>query len=237
MYNIGITQPVEEFERTYVEKLGRNQYKLVTVDVNNMDTILSDLDGVLLKENEKNLSETCGIIMKIRERSNSFIWVLSEKPTAVQKVIYLHLGADGTFSNENEPEEMTLTIKNLLNRQKKASGTENDKPLDSKEEVQSGAVSHFKLLPNNLSVQIGKERTEVTLTRLEFKLLSLLYEHQSQGLSYKEIYENIWDDAYKGSKYRVANLIFHLREKLELQNVSSSIIKTVRSKGYMLSLN
>ncbi len=142
------------------------------------------------------------------------------------------MGADGTFSHENEPEEVTLTISNLLNRQKKQQIEKKQRTED--QDISENAIEsirHFKLLPNNLSVQIGDEKTEVSLTRLEFKLYHFFMSISLRDFRIKRFMNIFGKMLIKALKYRVANLIFHLREKLELKNVSSGIIKTGALKG------
>ena len=94
----------------------------------------------------------------------------------------------------------------------------------------------IELIPNNVSVRLYPNEDEISLTRLEYQLMNLLYENPSKGITYEEIYEEVWQTPYKDNKYRVANLVFHLREKLEKAGGKPSIIRTVRSRGYMLDI-
>lgn len=80
---------------------------------------------------------------------------------------------------------------------------------------------------------------EVSLTKLEFQTISFLQENIGKAMSYEEIYQAVWQEKHTGSplenrQYRISNLIFHLRKKMEINNVHPNYIKTVRSKGYML---
>lgn len=86
----------------------------------------------------------------------------------------------------------------------------------------------LKLIHSNSSVLLNGKQ-EVSLTKLEFKTIELLSNHIGKVLTYEDIYENIWDKVSEDKQYRVTNIIYHLRRKLE-----DDYIKTVRSKGYML---
>ncbi|MCB5953438.1 winged helix-turn-helix domain-containing protein [Enterococcus sp. CWB-B31] len=228
MYNIGVNHSAKEFESTYIENIEKNRYNVLQVDNENMDKVVDNLDGVVLKEDsDQNIGVICGLIMKIKEKSNPLIWVLSDQPSALQKVLYLQLGVDGTFTSETAPEEVNLIIRNSLNRYQKV------KSKSTKPEIEKGLG--IELLPYNLSIKLEATQQEIPLTKLEFQLMKLLYDNLHVGVSYKEIYEYVWQKPYKNNKYRVANLVFHLRSKLEGAEVESVVIRTVRSKGYMLS--
>lgn len=229
MYNIGVNQPAEEFEHTYIENLNSSKCNLFQVDSENMDAIISNLDGVFLKEDtNQNIGKICGLIMKIKEKSNPLIWVFSDEPSPIQKIIYLQMGADGAFTGADEPEAINLIINNSLKRYQ-----QDKKEEFSEEEVE---VAHgIELIPYNLSVKFAGNQEEIGLTRLEFQLMQLLCNNYLKGVSYQEIHEHIWQTPYKNNKYKVANLVFHLRSKLEGAGIEPTVIRTVRSKGYMLS--
>lgn len=94
--------------------------------------------------------------------------------------------------------------------------------------------SGFELLPSNFSIVLqGKE---ISLTKLEFRTIEFLQSQQGVAVSYEEIYKNVWDEDGQGKQYRVSNLIFHLRQKIEEDTARPEYIKTIRSKGYMLKV-
>lgn len=229
MYNIGVNQPTEDFEHTYIENLSNSKCNLIQVDSENMDAIISNLDGVFLKEDtNQNIGKICGLIMKIKEKSNPLIWVFSEEPSSIQKIIYLQMGADGAFTGEDEPEAINLIINNSLKRYYQEKQVEViEKPAEH--------IHGIELIPHNLSIKFSDSTEEIALTRLEFQLMQLLCNNYLKGVSYQEIHEHIWQKPYKNNKYKVANLVFHLRSKLEKSGVEPTLIRTVRSKGYMLS--
>lgn len=229
MYNIGVNQLTEEFEHTYIEELSNSKCNLIQVNSENMDTIINNLDGVFLKEDSmQNIGKICGMIVKIKEKSNSLIWVFSEEPSAIQKMVYLELGADGAFTVEDKPEVINLTIKNSLKRYQKIRTVEKSNEPKQK-------VPGIELVFDTLSVAFDGGAKKIELTRLEFKLMQLLYDNYQKGVSYQKIHEYMWKTSYNNNKYRVANLIFHLRTKFEKAGVDPMVIRTVRSQGYMLS--
>lgn len=229
MYNIGVNQLAEEFEHTYIEELSNSKCNLIQMDSENMDTIINNLDGVFLKEGStQNIGKICGMIVKIKEKSNPLIWVFSEEPSSIQKMVYLELGADGAFTVDDKPEVINLTIKNSLKRYQK---------IKTAEKVDNSyqKVPGIELVFDTLSVLFDEGATKIALTRSEFRLMQLLYDNYKKGVSYQKIHEYMWETTYNNNKYRIANLIFHLRTKFEKAGVDPMVIRTVRSQGYTLS--
>nr|WP_277989067.1 MULTISPECIES: helix-turn-helix domain-containing protein [Enterococcus] len=78
---------------------------------------------------------------------------------------------------------------------------------------------------------------EVSLTKLEFKLLDVLSQKPKMTFSYDEIEKQVYGSDSKTRQYRITNLIYHLRRKLERTTGQNKVyIKTVRSRGYMLDI-
>ncbi|OJG91507.1 hypothetical protein RV15_GL000593 [Enterococcus silesiacus] len=193
--------------------------------------LLESFDAVIiLEENISDLSRICELISKIRQRSTCYIWVMTVADQSVGKLVYLQLGADEVFDLSREAKEIAFIMENSMLRikqlqVKKGSETENH----HSDEL-------LKLIPTNVSVMIeGNE--EIVLTKLEFQMMELLLRHQGTAVIYETIYQELWKtETTENKQYRIANIIYHLRRKIE-KNVKKPIfIKTVRSKGYMLNI-
>lgn len=147
-------------------------------------------------------------------------------------MIYLRLGCDFVFnSEEHKPEEVQLVVHNAMTRLKKEQILTPQKNKATNEPL--------CLIPNNFSVVVDGKK-EVRLTKLEYTTLYFLSQKPNIAFSYEEIYEELYSDRENEvdttKKYRVSNIIFHLRKKIEEMTSSSKYIKTVRSKGYMLDI-
>ncbi|MBO0441099.1 DNA-binding response regulator [Candidatus Enterococcus ikei] len=192
---------------------------------------LETLDAViLLEENISNLSGICELISKIKKRSTCYIWVMTATENSVGKLVYLQLGADEVFDLNRQVKEIEFIMENSLRRV-------ND--LLAQESVTSKSHSNdelLKLISNNSSVLIEGNQ-EIVLTKLEFQMLELLLQNLGTAVSYETIYQTLWRaDTVENKQYRIANVVYHLRKKIE-KNVKKPIfIKTVRSKGYMLNI-
>lgn len=223
MYTLGINFKEEENLFGYGD-FDFPDCQMISFTENDFLQRVQKADGILLKETgEHSIEKICYMIIELRKKCNPLIWVLSKKASLIQKIIYLELGADGTFTDMNAPEEIYLVIKQSLNRYRK-----------SKKETEVKAESGITLNERNLSIQGDKEELEVILTRLEYQLLKLFLENESVVLTYQQLYEEIWGYPYENDRYRIANLVFHLRKKLKQAGKDPEAIRTVRAQGYML---
>nr|WP_245341782.1 helix-turn-helix domain-containing protein [Enterococcus rivorum] len=86
----------------------------------------------------------------------------------------------------------------------------------------------------NFSFCLDDGRT-IYLTRLEYRLFVELAKEPNQTVLYADLIERIWSETVqKDTIYRLANLVFHVRQKLRKEQINPEIIKTIRSRGYML---
>ncbi len=72
------------------------------------------------------------------------------------------------------------------------------------------------LIAPNLSVYLGSGE-EILLTKIGiFFTIEYLYKHAGQTITYEELYKKMSGKILRmNEKYRVANVIFHLRKKIE----------------------
>jgi DNA-binding response OmpR family regulator len=217
----------------YIKKLNDNKHNFIFLDNNLDNTVmeqtLQKFQGVIFFENElSDLNKICESILKMKKVSTCYIWVISTTPKEIGKMVYLQLGADAVFENETSLDEIELIINNALSRNAAVQGVS-----DNLENTPKNA--DFQMFHGNLSVLLEGDK-EVPLTRLEFKILDLLYKKPKVAFTYQEIYQEIYQEDMGDKHYRIANIIFHLRKKIEVESERPKYIKTVRSKGYMLDV-
>ncbi|WP_086349335.1 winged helix-turn-helix domain-containing protein [Candidatus Enterococcus clewellii] len=187
------------------------------------------LDGVVLEETDSNINWVCSLLMKLKERSNLLVWVLSPGvivPKSI-RLVYLQLGANGVADSSDDFDEFSLIVRNTL-----ACAKDSEKSVIGKQSLVEEENHDFQLLPKNLSV-ILEDGKEVELTKLEFMVIQYLHRHAQETVTYEEIYENVWKSG-EPCRYRVSNMIFHLRKKIEKDEKEPRYIKNVRSLGYKL---
>ncbi|MBP1048393.1 response regulator transcription factor [Enterococcus sp. BWM-S5] len=229
----GIINLSADFAESYSKKLEKNNIHVIPLALDDFEQKISELDAVIVREIAvEDTVQTCSILIKLKEKTNADVWVFSSTPQKITRTVYLQLGALGILSEECDEDELQLIISNSLCRK----GNKSDDSLrDGIDQEPDQAVQKLKLIPQNHGVQILGEK-EITLTTLEYKVISLLYNNRNNVVTYGEIYERVWQKKYNNQKYRVANLIYHLREKMEDNPNGPSFIRTIRSKGYMLDL-
>lgn len=185
-------------------------------------------DAYFIVGGELQLADICNSYMKIMENNACPVWIYKEKCSANDRLLLYNIGAIGVFNEEMSQEEMIKAIhngmvlmkKNIEDKNKETSVQDNEK--------------NFKLISENLCVLLDN-KNPVYLTKKEYKALSLLYSASPKAVSYKEMHQEIWGSSYDEKNYRIANIIFHLRVKLEKDVSAPKIVKTVRSNGYLFN--
>lgn len=193
------------------------------------NNVLQHIETLIIDVNRlSNFNWVCEIIMNLRKQTTLPLWILtsSNYTNRTNRIVYLQLGVDGVLDKEHGLDEPILMMRNLMQRFKQQ--------VTPKNTLSSESVQ-FKLIPQNLSVSLNHGE-EVNLTKLEFLTIEYLHKHARETMTYEDIYENVWNDSYGNRKYRVSNLVFHLRKKLESDIEKPKYIKTIRSKGYMLNV-
>ncbi|MGX7245376.1 winged helix-turn-helix domain-containing protein [Enterococcus quebecensis] len=228
MYNLAFVLLDEIDEQKYIDSLKSDQLQVHPVTRNEAAKI-ETYDGIVIEEHRaQNIGVVCELLILLKKKHDMFIWVISERANKMNHIVYLQLGADGIIDNESDPELCKLLITNAFDRYSRFNtNTDRDviKPVDE---------SKLQLRPCNFSVVLNGE--EINLTKLEFKTMEFLQTQQGIAVSYEDIYKHVWENQGNDKQYRVSNLIFHLRQKIEDDAARPKYIKTVRSKGYKLTL-
>lgn len=229
MYNIKFVLLDEVDREKYIELLKNNGLTMEIINKKELTELTEDYDGIVINEqNLQNISVVCELIVLLKKKSDRFIWVISDNTHKLNHIVYLQLGVDGILDSKSDFVEYKLLIMNTLNRYK------NEKQDQKRISKNLEKDSAFQLLPWNYSVVL--KGNEINLTKLEFKTIEFLQSQQGVAVSYEDIYKNVWDDDGNSKQYRVSNLIFHIRQKIEEDTARPEYIKTIRSKGYMLKV-
>ncbi|ALS00976.1 hypothetical protein ATZ33_06215 [Enterococcus silesiacus] len=237
MYNIGVASFPVALSKDYLEKINEiGQIKLIHEE--NIHQVSQEIDCVIIPDSsgdDNAMSLTLKNIIEIKAVTNKLVWVLTNEMSSIKNIVFLKLGVDGVLPANDFPEEFLLVVKNALHRQQndRFHNQQNRNTILAQQDNQLSSCK-IELYPNNLSVAINGHK-EVSLTRLEYRAFEILYQKRNKAVTYKEIYEFVWKSEINEKQYRVANIIFHLRKKIEANVDDAKIIKTVRSIGYLLS--
>lgn len=183
-------------------------------------TNFNQLSGVVIYLSETNsLAKIIDWLLFSKSNPEVFIWIIYKEPLKHEQDILLELGANDVLTTESELAKLPYLVKNTFSRTKTV-----------EEDIQESLIATSFLNEENQTVWINKQ--EKSLTRTEFRLLKVLHERVNTTVSYSELFKEIWNDECKNKLFRVSNVVFHLREKVNDSNQFE--IKTTRSKGYML---
>lgn len=192
-----------------LEIVEREEIHLVLLDI-----MMPEMDGM-------------EAMVKIREKSNVPIILLTAKSEDSDKVLGLNVGADDYITKPFNPVEVSARVKSQLRRYLQL-GSGSIRP----EVIRCGGI---ELDDKEKRVMLDGE--DVSLTPTEYEILKLLMENQGQVFSPREIYRRIWNDVPYGSENTVAVHIRHLREKLEINPAEPRYLKVVWGQGYKCEKN
>ncbi|MGL4695540.1 winged helix-turn-helix domain-containing protein [Enterococcus larvae] len=232
--NTGIISLSANLAEPYSEELMKHNMNVMPLTMENFEQYIDQLDAVIIRENaEQDVRHTCQLLVKIKESSDAFVWVFSPNTAVSMRIVYLQLGAVGVISDECKADELHLIISNSVQKRKNTKHI-NDESDGERLNEKDQSRSLVELNQRNSSVRIDGKK-EIPLTKLEYRAIDFFYKNMNNAVTYQEIFEAVWEKEFDNKNYRVANLIFHLREKIEKDASNPILIQTVRSKGYMLA--
>ncbi len=152
------------------------------------------------------------------------IIMLTAQGEEIDKVVGLEVGADDYVTKPFSLRELISRVRAQLRR------NYGDYAL-----VDSASVVIADLVLDSTTGQVRRGDAFISLTPIEFRLLSYLARHRGQAVTRAQIVEAVWGYAPDLESEKSVNVhIRRLREKIELQPEEPSIILTVPGIGYRL---
>ena len=180
------------------------------VDLLIIDVMMPKLDGIRAT-------------LKIREKKNMPIIILSAKSEDADKILGLNVGADDYMTKPFNPLELTARVKSQLRRYTQLGST-----IDKSNQAVY-AVGGLSIDDEQKEVTVDGE--PVRLTPIEYNILLLLVKNQGKVFSIDQIYESIWNEDAIGVDNTVA---VHIREKIEINPKEPRYLKVVWGVGYKI---
>lgn len=164
-------------------------------------------------------------IMKIREKKNIPIIIMSAKSEDSDKILGLSIGADDYITKPFNAKELVARVKSQLRRYLKLGGMYADK-----EESRIGRLC-YDFTAHTLTV----DDEPVKLTGTETKIMELLMRHPGHIFPAEEIYSRVWGEpiAYNGESTVMVH-IRRIREKIEINPSEPEYLKVVWGIGYKI---
>lgn len=178
------------------------------VDLVVLDLMLPGIDGL----------EVC---RRIRAERNVPIIILSARSEELDKVLGLELGADDYVTKPFSLRELVSRVKaNLRRARAEPPGPEVLRVGD----VEIDPVARI----------VRRAGEEVHLTYSEFEILLKLARSPRRVFTREELMNHLWKGSFYGDLRSVDVHVRHLRQKIEADPASPTIIRTVRGVGYAL---
>ncbi len=178
-----------------------------------MDVMMPKLDGF-------------SAVLRIRERRNLPILVLSAKSEDSDKVLGLSMGADDYVTKPFHPQELVARVKSHLRRYTR---------LGDVNAAQSARFVTGRLSYDPESRILRADGDPVKLTATETRIVDLLMHNLGRIFPAEEIYSRVWEeDTAYAPENTVMVHIRRIREKIELDPKEPEYLKVVWGIGYKM---
>ena len=165
-------------------------------------------------------------LIRIRERRNLPVIVLSAKSEDTDKILGLSMGADDYVTKPYNPQELIARVRSQLRRYTSLG--------DVNAEGRRGLILNGRLSYDPAGRVLRADGEEVKLTPTEMKILDLLIRHPGQIFPAEEIYRRVWNEDAFSCENTVMVHIRRIREKIELNPKEPDYIKVVWGIGYKM---
>ena len=176
-----------------------------------LDLMLPDTSG----------TEVCRQLRGQAETKNIPVLMLTAKDDEIDRVVGFEVGADDYVTKPFSVRELMLRVRAVLRRSQSA-------PPPSEELL----FGDLRVDPS--AHQVWHNGTEVTLTALEFKLLTTLLSRKGRVQTRKQLLDDVWGIQADVSTRTVDTHVKRLRQKL---GDAGEYIETLRGVGYRFRLH
>ena len=176
-----------------------------------MDIMMPKLDGI-------------SAMVKIREKCNVPVILITAKSEDADKILGLNIGADDYITKPFLPLEVVARVKSQLRRYM---------------QLGAGSIRASKYILggielDDISKNVSVDGASVSLTPTEYAILKLLISNQGKVYSPREIYRAIWSENPVTSENTIAVHVRHIREKIEINPAEPRYLKAVWGHGYVM---
>ena len=165
--------------------------------------------------------DLCRELKSNQELMNIPIVILTAKDDEVDKVVGFELGADDYVTKPFSVRELILRIKAILKR----GGSQKNETVEIERQFGDLVIDI-----DSHEVFVNKE--QISLTALEFRLLSQLIDRRGRVQSRDQLLSDVWGYSAEVTTRTVDTHIKRLREKL---GTMGKYVQTIRGVGYKFS--
>ena len=176
-----------------------------------LDIMMPDMDGI-------------STLMKLREKKNIPVIMISAKSQDTDKILGLTAGADDYITKPFNPSELMARVKSQLRRYTVLGS------IEKKEDV----ITNGGLEIDTKAKTVFVDGEEIKLTKIEYKIVELLMQNIGTVFSNDEIYKRVWNEDSFITDNTIAVHIRHIREKIEINPKEPKYLQVVWGIGYKI---
>lgn len=192
-----------------LQLIEREEIHLAIVDI-----MMPRMDGVTMT-------------MKLREKHDFPVIMLSAKSEETDKVIGLNIGADDYVTKPFTPLELMARVNSQLRRYTKFMNKGGTEIKNDRIHVVGG------LELNEDTIEVSVDGKPVKMTPIEFKILALLMRTPGRVYSSEEIYERVWNEKAINTDTIMVH-VRNIRDKIEINPKEPKYLKVVWGVGYKI---
>ena len=162
--------------------------------------------------------------LKMREKHNFPIILLSAKSEDTDKITGLSFGADDYVTKPFNPLELMARVKSQIRRYVRLGS------IESKE----GVIITGGLALDTVAKELTLDGEPVRLTAREYGIVEYLMRNLGHVLSTQQIYEAVWNEPSYSSEKTVTVHIRRIREKIEINPKEPKYLRVVWGIGYKI---
>ncbi|MGB4497374.1 MAG: response regulator [Methylococcaceae bacterium] len=192
-------------------KAGLTLLKNDTPDLLILDLGLPDIDGI-------------SIIKRLRQFSDLPVLILSARNLERSKIEALDAGADDYLTKPFGIGELNSRLQALLRR------------------IHKNTYQHEMFEMGDLKVDLIKRKvfileTEITITPIQYRILSILIQHAGLVVTHRQLLKEIWGVEHLRDNHYLRIYMRQLRHKIETNPTRPRYLLTEIGVGYRLSNN
>lgn len=171
------------------------------------------------------------LVRELQKYPETGVIIMSGKGDTVDRVVGLEVGADDYITKPFDPRELLARVRSNIRRSARLS----DSIAASSKQPSTILFEGWRLERTRRKLQ-SPAGEEITLTTVEFELLSTLAEYAGSPVSRDQLFQAATGNENRSVYDRSVDIhIANLRKKIETDPANPEIIKSIRGVGYTMA--